>query len=211
MGRPAGSRNRDYEASRHALASRLGPHLLRNDGEPATVADLAVAAEVSATTLKHYFTDRDGIFAAVMQAVYDDSRGYLDAAGEPGTLTVAESVSALLHGLVVTWRDYGLGRVFASGLALGTAHELRGPAFLGSVLEPLTLSVEHLLTVHVERGDLPGVDVRAVALGLLGPVVLALLHQDCLGGRVSRPLDTTALINAHVATMVSGLSAAAGS
>lgn len=209
MGRPRGSRNRDYEQTRHALATQMGPHLLREGGEPATLSDLSAAAQVSPTTLKHYFTDRDGVFDAVMQAALVDSRAYLDAAsdpGDPGDQSAEQALTGLLLGTVHAWRRYGLGRLFACSLALGLESSRRGPAFLDGLLEPFLQTAERALAVHVERDQLPHVDVRATALSLVSPVVLALLHQDNLGGAGTRRLDVEQFAVAHARLVLGGLS-----
>ena len=205
MPRPPGSRNRDYAATRHALAVRLAPRLLRPDGEPAGLTDLAAAADVSTTTLKHYFADRDGIYSAAMQAVLADSQVHLHAMRDPGGRPPAESVPALLLGTVAAWRWYGLGRVFAAGLALGLEHTGRGPAFLAGVLEPFLQAVEDLLAAHVRQGELPDLDRRATALSLVAPVLVALLHQDSLGGAGQRHLDVEAYARQHAGTILAGL------
>lgn len=205
MPRPPGSRNRDYAVTRHALAAGLAPRLLRADGEPAGLTDLAAAAGVSTTTLKHYFADRDGIYLAAMQAVLADSQAYLLRMQDPGGRRPEESVPALLLATVTTWRRFGLGRVFAAGLALGLEHADRGPAFLAGLLEPFLQAVEHLLDGHVRRGELPAVDTRATALSLVAPVLLALLHQDSLGGDAERHLDVEAYARQHAALVLAGM------
>jgi len=210
MARTAGSRNRDYEATRHGLALRLAPALLRDDGEPASFTDLAAAAGVSPTTLKHYFGDRAGVFAAAMEAVRIDSRQYVEAAMSAGGLAPQASLQALLRDTIEVWRRYGLGRLFATGLALGLENAQRGPAFLSGLLEPFLSAAEGRLAGHVERGELPELDVRPVALSLVAPVVLALLHQDNLGGSRTRPLDVHELAAAHARLVLAGLLAAQG-
>ena len=209
MGRRSGSRNRDYAATRHRLAALCAASLLREDGEPASLTDLARTAGVSPTTLVHYFGDRDGVFAAAMGAVAEDSRGHLDRLASPGDRFPEQTLPALLGATVEVWRTHGLGPVFAGSLRQAIGHERRGPVFLDGLLEPYLHAVEALLRVHVERGDLPAVDVRATALGLLGPVLLALLHQDPLGGRRLRPLDVAAFADRHARVMVAGLRAPA--
>jgi AcrR family transcriptional regulator len=205
MGRPAGSRNRDYESTRHALAARMAPHLVRDDGEPASLTDLAAAAGVSTTTLKHYFVDRDGVFEAVTAAVLANGRVHLEAVQRLRGLDPADSVPTLLLRTVEAWRQYGLGRVFASSLSLGLEHASRGPAFLTGILEPFLESAEWLLRAHVEDGGLPEIDARAVALGLVAPVVLALLHQDHLGGHATRHLGVEDFAAQHAQTMLAGV------
>jgi len=209
MPRPAGSRNRDYEATRHALAFAVAVHLLRPDGEPATFRDLAAAAGVSPPTLRHYFGDHEGAYRAAMDAVRAGSEAYLDelaaiADGAPPDATFP----GLLAAIATAWRRHGLGRVFAAGLALGLERPGRGPAFLGGVLEPCLTTGERIVQAHVDRAELPpATDVRAAALGLVAPAVLALLHQDQLGGHATRALDVDAFARAHAATVLAGLRA----
>ncbi|WP_148612670.1 TetR/AcrR family transcriptional regulator [Nocardioides rubriscoriae] len=205
MGRPAGSRNRDYEQTRRDLALRLSQHLVRDGGEPATLADLAQAAGVSATTLKHYFGDRNGIFTAVMESVRADGAIYLEQARRPAGRSPERSVTDLLLGTIEAWRRYGLGRLFASSLALSLGNGDRGPAFLSGLLEPLLDGTEQLIGAHVADGRLPVCSERAVALSLVSPVVMALLHQDNLGGAGTRPLDVEEFASTHAHLILGGL------
>lgn len=207
MGRPAGRRNHDYEQTRADLALRLSSHLLRDGGEPATMADLAQAAGVSATTLKHYFADRTGVFTAAMEAVHAAGAVHLEQAQKTSGREPEQSLVELLLGTVDAWRRFGVGRLFAASLALSLEREGRGPAFLEGLLEPILHSAEILLRDHVASGRLPICDERAVALSLVSPVVLALLHQDNLGGASTRPLDVEQFAVAHVHLVLTGLSA----
>ena len=209
MGRPAGSRNRDYAQTRTDLALRLSQHLLREGGEPATLADLAQAAGVSATTLKHYFTDRNGIFTAAMEAVRAEGAVHLELARQQGGRTPEQSLTELLLGTIAAWRRYGVGRLFASSLALSLGSEDRGPAFLSGMLEPILDAAEQLIRAHVADGELPTCDERAVALSLVSPVVLALLHQDNLGGACTRHLDVEQFAVAHARLILAGLTSTA--
>jgi len=210
MGRRPGARNRDYARTRHALAASLSPHLLRDDGTPATLVDLAGVAGVSTTTLKHYFGDRDGLYAAVTEAVRADSAGFLAEGATIGDRIPDESLPALLLGTVLAWRRFGLGRVFAGSLALGLGSPRLGPRFVSELLEPFLQATESLLGAHSDAGDLPQLGAerrRAVALGLVSPVVLALLHQDALGGDGVRPLDAETFARGHADLVLAGLRA----
>lgn len=205
MGRRPGSRNRDYEQTRHALAARCAGALLRDDGEPAAVADLAATAGVSPTTLLHYFGDRHGLYEAAMDAVRDDSRVHLDLMADPRGQPPERTLTATLLGTVRTWRENDLGAVFSGSLARGIGSQQRGPAFLQGVLEPFVEALERLLTAHRDAGDLPDHDPRHIALALLSPVVVALLHQDALGGDTTRPLDVEAFARSHAGLVLAGL------
>lgn len=206
MGRPAGRRNRDYAETRHALATRAAPHLLDDSGEPATLTSLASATGVSPTTLRHYFGDREGVYRAAMEAVRIESRRHLEAMQRPGEEPVATALPELLVTTVQVWRRFGLGRLFATGLALGLEHPERGGAFLSGMLEPFLQAMERRLEAHVARGDLPPIDVRMAAVQLLGPLVLVLLHQDSLQGAELRPLDVEDFARRHARLLLRGLS-----
>ena len=210
MARPRGARNADYEQSRLALLRSLSTALLRPDGAPASLSDLAAAAGVSTTTLKHYFGDRDGVITAVLETARDDAAGYLSEGASAANRRPERSLPDLLLGTVIAWREHGLDRLFTGALAVGLGSPARGPAVLQHLLEPFLQAVEALLAEHEHRGELPATDAdgrRAAALALLAPLVLALLHQDALGGTDVRPLDVRRLARTHAALVLSGLRA----
>ena len=72
------------------------------------------------------------------------------------------------------------------------------------LLEPTLQSLEELLGNLVGRKMLPEQDLRAAALSLLSPVLLALIHQDALYGHRCRPLDVEAFVRRHVRSWLSG-------
>jgi AcrR family transcriptional regulator len=184
----------------------MAPRLLTANGEPATFAELADSAGVSAPTLRHYFGDRVGAYVAALAAVNSDGERFFAGASDIGDRAPDETLPALLLATVEAWRRYGLGAVFSPALALGIGHDKRGPAFLSHLLEPFLESVERLLQAHVDRGELPvDLDVRGAALGLLAPPLLVLLHQDALGGHTQRPLDVETFARTHAQTMLTGL------
>lgn len=206
MARPQGSKNRDHDETRHRLASSLAPHLLRADGEPATFKDLAAASGVSPATLKHYFGDRAGVVAAVAEAFAVEAQPHLAAMTEvPPGMAVATSLTEVLLGFQEAWRRHGAGRAFAGGIAVGLEHRDNGPVVVDRMLEPLLQAMERLLEVHVERGDLPPIPLREAALSVVAPVLLALLHQDSLGGATCRHLDVDDFTRTHVRWVVRGL------
>ena len=87
------------------------------------------------------------------------------------------------------WFKFGVGKMYASTLALGLGSKAIGPSYVNHVLEPMLQTGESLLRQHLERGELVVEDVRHASLMLLSPVVFGLLHQDSLGGAQCRPLD----------------------
>jgi hypothetical protein len=90
--------------------------------------------------------------------------------------------------------------VFTGGLALALGSPTLGAHFLTGLLEPFLRSCEALLAEHSAAGDLPEAsedEVRTAALGLVAPLLLALLHQDALDGSSVRRLDVEDVARRH--------------
>jgi len=188
MGRPTGTRNPDFEATRASLVRAVQARLSAADGVRASFRELAAAAGVSVATLRHYFGSREGAIAAVMEQWHRMGQPYLlDVATGP-LLPVRASLAWFLGFLAQGFR-VGVGDIHATGLAAGLRDPALGPSYLRHAFEPSLEALEARLARHVARGELRPGDVRSMALMLLSPALLALLHQGPLGGSTSRPLD----------------------
>lgn len=198
MSRTPGARNADYEATRAALAAAIGKRLIQAGGPGASFRELAESADVSVPTLRHYFTDREGALAAAIDALGASGAPWLALTRNPGPLPVRDSLSQWSTMFVAGWRMFGVGAMQAAGLAAGLGSERLGPAYLEGLLEPVQQALEARVAVHIERGELRDAPPRLVALQLLAPLVLVLLHQAELGGERCRPLDVEAFLPAHL-------------
>ena len=201
MGRTRGSKNPDHDEKRRALSAAVIPRLLEL-GPAASLRDLAAAAGVSVPTLRHYFEDRDGVVAAAMGEMLRQGRPHLEATAKPRRGGLRPSLVAMMRSVLEGWRRFGVGRIYGAGLALGLHDPVLGPAYVSQLLEPLLQAVEARLEQHRCWGELGEHDVRFAALALVSPVVLALLHQDGLGGQACRPLDVDAFVRTHVDAFV---------
>jgi AcrR family transcriptional regulator len=206
VGRPIGSKHPDYARKRAALAEAALPRLLADAGET-SLNELAAAIGVSVPTLKHYFGDRAGLVAAAWRRLAELARPHLRDAETPSADDLETSLRDFLRALLAAWRAFGVGRVFSVGLAAGLHDAAVGPAYLDGVLEPTLQALERRLRRHAERGQLrvradDGDGLRAAALVLLSPVVLALIHQDALGGASCRALDVEAFVDFHLAGFI---------
>lgn len=208
MGRPIGARNPDYEAKRAALADAALPRLMA-DGGGTSLNEFAAELGVSVPTLKHYFGDRPGLIAAALRRQSELARPFVEPLATPSSRDLSTSLVGFLRALVRAWRPFGVGRVFTVGMAAGAYDAAVGPAYLDGVLEPTLQAIERRLQAHARAGALRvGPDdaggLRAAALALLSPVVLALIHQDALGGANCRNLDVEAFVATHVAAFIRG-------
>jgi len=200
MGRPAGSRNEGYEERRAALAAAVVPRLTADDGPQSSLAELAAFAGVSVPTMKHYFGDRSGLVAAALRTMGRGGDPYIERTKSPSQPTFDGSMRDLARELAMAWRTFGVGRVFGAGLAVGIHDREAGPGMVDGVLEPLIQAIEARIAAHVERGDIDvhATEIRLCAIQFLSPLVVALLHQQELGGVACRPLDVDAFVEAHV-------------
>lgn len=198
MARPAGTRNADFEHTRRGMLERVRARVMQPDGARASFRDLAAAAGVGTTTLRHYFGTRNGVLRAVLDASHADGARYLLLVSQPPRLPLRDSL-IFLSGMVVSGMRQGLGAVHALGLAAGLNEPELGPAYLDRVLEPTQQAFEAHLAHFLAAGALrPDTSLRLAALQLIGPLLLAALHQNELGGTQCRPLDLDALITPHV-------------
>lgn len=206
MGRTKGSRNADFEVSRAALLEQLGARLGDVDGVGASLRQLAEAAGVSTATVRHYFKDREALISAYLE--HCNSRGaryLLLVTTEPLQDSAAASMRWTLEMIHLGLAMGPLARMHALGLRAGLESATIGPAYLNNLLEPTLRCVEVRIERHQARGELVGRDPRMLALQLVAPLLLAMLHQGPLFGCEVRPLDPRALIDALIDGVVSSV------
>ncbi|PTS89270.1 TetR/AcrR family transcriptional regulator [Caulobacter sp. HMWF009] len=195
VSRPRGSRDADHEAKRRDLLGRMATRLMSRTVARPSLRDLAAAAEVSVPTLRHYFGSRQAVVDAVMAECLRRGREGLEALRH-SDLPFADSIRLYADSLVRALqapRDVVLGDVFAVSLAEGVMDPDVGISALNHIIEPTLQVLEARLQVHVQRGEMIPVDVRAAGLMLLSPLLLASLHQNQLQGSHVRPLALEAL------------------
>ncbi|MFO0588394.1 MAG: TetR/AcrR family transcriptional regulator [Polyangiaceae bacterium] len=201
MGRPAGSRNPDFEVQRQRLLRAALVRLGEPDGARASFRELAAATGVSVATLRHYFESREQLIEEALALTNVDGQRYLLEVATGPLPPVRASLGGLLAYLGIGFRN-GLERIHALGIAAGMQQERLGPAYLRQVFDPTLESIEARLARHVARGELLAGDVRHMALALVGPPLLALLHQGVLGGVHTRPLSYEALCADHLSAFL---------
>jgi hypothetical protein len=86
-----------------------------------------------------------------------------------------------------------LGDVLAASLCEGLADPQVSPLALAHIIDPAVDALTARLEAHAERGEMIETDLRAAALMLLSPLLLAVLHQDQMKGRESRHIELTGL------------------
>ncbi len=198
MGRRSGSRNLDYDWTRVEIVARLTDRILSSDRSILSFRELALAAGIAPSTLRHYFQDREALLLAVMERVHELGLRYVAEGATAEHGAAPESLRWFLGYLVEGW-SRGVGRAHELGLTEGLGDAALGPAYLRMLLEPTLHSAEARIALHMARGEIGPCDVRVAALELVAPVIVILLHQRALGGNSVRHLAVQPFLDEHVA------------
>lgn len=91
MARPTGVRNQDYEDKRAALLTSLADYVLTENVFVPSFRQMAIAAETSEPTLKHYFDNRTGLVLALLKHFHDSIAPLRDVLGRAFP-TIGEAV-----------------------------------------------------------------------------------------------------------------------
>lgn len=192
MARTKGARNTDYEAKRRELLGRLLPRFVdRVNGRP-SFRQFAAAAGVTMPTLRHYFGDRSDVVAALLEEYRRLGEHRLELVAQPvGDFesSIQDFAQQLVAGMQAPRGLVRLGDVFAASLAEGLADPEISPFALRYIVDPATEALERRLQAHIARGEMrETADLKAAALTLLAPIVLAVLHQDQMEGAGQHPI-----------------------
>jgi AcrR family transcriptional regulator len=206
MPRPLGRRNPDYDVKRERLAQDLTDFILRSELKRTSFRQLAQAGSVAEPTLRHYFGDREGVAEEILKVLAERARPFIDIVAQP-TDALTEAVDAYLKLSMAGIAHGGFARAHMFGLIEGVAHETIGRAYLVELLEPSLKALEERLRPHLGP-DAPAIRLRAAALMLFAPMLLAVIHQKLLGGDEAAPMDLPDLL-AQIAELAVGALASA--
>ncbi|MEO1642474.1 MAG: TetR/AcrR family transcriptional regulator [Pseudomonadota bacterium] len=205
MPRPAGVRNHDFEKKRFALLDQLTDFALNDDLRRPSLRQFAIAAGASEPTLRHYFSDRQGVVIAILNHIHDRGLALWDVIKTPS----ADAASAVEEYFRVTQAGLthgGFARAHAFGLIEGMADEIVGQAYLKALLDPALEAVQAKL--EGTAGDTYAGDAgRSAAFMMLAPILVMTLHQQLLGGAESSPIEPDGFLGQIQKWLVSGLPA----
>lgn len=199
MPRPLGRRNPDYDEKRERLVKDLTDFVLRSDLTRPSFRQLAQAGGVAEPTLRHYFGDRDGVATAILGLLGEQAKPLIEAVATPTTDSAA-AVDAYIDLSRLGVASGGFGRAHCFGLVEGVADERVGEAYLELLLEPSLKALEERLKPHLGEDATPAT-CRAAALMMFAPMLLAVIHQQLLGGQRAAPMDLDAMFDALAGLM----------
>ena len=205
MPRPAGARNHDFDLKRAALLDALTDFALSADLRRPSLRQFALAVHQSEPTLRHYFTDRQGLVIEILENIGRRATPLWAMVAMPA----ADQATALEEYFRISeagMRVGGFIRAHAFGLIEGLADEMAGKAYLEKVLEPALKSVSDKLRA-TPGGPKTEASLRAAALATLSPMLVMSLHQELLGGAESAPIDIGETMTSLRGWLSKGLSA----
>lgn len=194
MPRPLGRRNPDYDEKRERLVRDLAEFVLRSDLTRPSFRQLAQAGGVAEPTLRHYFGDRDGVATAILALLGEQAKPLIDAVATPAP-NAAAAVDTYIDLSRIGVATGGFGRAHSFGLVEGVADEKVGEAYLELLLEPSLQALENRLAPYLGPDASPA-RKRAAALMIFAPMLLAVIHQQLLGGEKAAPMDLDAMFGA---------------
>lgn len=212
MPRAKGVKNADYEVKRRELLDRMLPRFACLDRERPSLRQLAAAAEVTAPTLQHYFGDRTGVIAALLEEYRRRGEARLGQASQASgdfAASMRDFAQALVLGMQAT-AAVRLGDLMAASLCEGLGDPQVSPLALTYVIDPAVDALVCRLEQHAARGEMIKADLRAAALMLLSPLLLAVLHQDQLKGRERRRIELRGLADEVASAFVRAYAAQSG-
>ena len=155
---------------------------------PVSLRQFAIRAGVSEPTLRHYFTDRQGVVIAIIDYFAEGARDWLTRSAEPHA-DVGEAVAGYAS-LAAEGVDSDL---FAQAHAFALVESIHDPvvaeAYRELIIEPSLDAIERRLKPGVDPAGSAPERVRHAALALYSPILIAVLHQRLLRGADARPLD----------------------
>lgn len=206
MSRPAGARNKDFDVKRQALLAKLTDYALNSDLRRPALRQLAVAANASEPTLRHYFDDRKGVVLAIMEEIGRRGSDIWSLAATPSE-SVENAVAEYFRISEAGMQHGGFVRAHAFGIIEGVADEDAGRAYLEFVLNPALAAIECKLEA-TPGSPTDALGRKAAAFAVLSPILVLSLHQDLLGGQKIEALDIAGLLASLQKRLTIGVSKA---
>lgn len=193
-----------YKDRRHELLSLLAPTAIAERSAPVSLRQFAIKAGVSEPTLRHFFTDRQGVVIALISYFAEGARQFLELSATP-EISLKKAVSG--YGELAL--SGAQSRLFAQAHAFALVESIHDPevarAYLQTIIEPSLKALERRLAPGMDPDAASPERVRHAALALYAPILIAILHQDLLQGDEVRPLDMADFITDLTTLFTHGL------
>ncbi len=203
MARPAGVRNQDFEEKRIALLRKVTAYLLRDDVLKPSFRQLAIAADSSEPTLRHYFGNRSGVIVEAFRLIHEDSEHLRDFLRQPET-DCAHAVRGYLDYVQTLAENERYVQAHVLGIRESLEDDQVKEAYLKLFVVP---GVEALAERLIKTPGPPETyeDAQSAAMMIISASVTMILHQEVLNGRKFMPMDRKAYLEQFGHWFLTGL------
>jgi len=203
MARPAGVRNQDFEEKRIALLRKVTAYLLRDDVLKPSFRQLAIAADSSEPTLRHYFGNRSGVIVEAFRLIYRESEHLRDVLRQPEA-DCSRAVMGYLDYVETLAKNERYVQTHVLGIRESLEDEDVKEAYLTLFVGP---GLEALAERLVKTPGPPDTEdeARSAAMMIISASVTMILHQEVLNGRKFMPMDRKAYLDQFGHWFLTGL------
>jgi|TARA_Y100001947_G_scaffold154218_1_gene158092 AcrR family transcriptional regulator len=187
MARPAGVRNQDFEKKKQALTDKLLTFVLSDGVDRPSFRQLAIAAETSEPTLRHYFKDRTGLIVHLLNQINERSEPMREILRQPQD-NLDDAVKGYFRQMASLTRTESYVKVHAFGIREAMGDEEIQKFYLQKYLSSGIDAVAERL-IRSKGGPKSFDEARHAAILIVSASLLRVVHQEVLRGKVHKPLD----------------------
>ena len=204
MPRAIGTRNVDYASKRSKLVDTLTDTILSSDQfKRPSLRLLAQSAGVTEPTLKHYFGSREALITEIIKACAARAKPFWNSIAAP-PIDVGSAIDAYFTMSQLGIADGGFARAHIFGFVEGLADTEVAKVYLLELLEPAIAVLETRLKPVLDK-NISTERLRAAALIMFSPMLIAVLHQQSFGGSEIKPMHLNAVLDQMANLTKSGL------
>lgn len=142
----------------------------------------AIRAGVSEPTLRHFFSDRQGVVVAILEHLAAQASGWLARMSEP-----VDNPAEGLNAFASAAQNDDVANLFTRAHSFALVEAIHDPvvarAYRRTMIDPSLAAIERRIG-----------GAKPPAFAFYASMLLAILHQGPLGGAAEAPLDTSALL-----------------
>lgn len=202
---PAPKWRRRSEARPQEIAAAAYSVFAEKGFAAARLDDIAAAAGVSKGALYLYFETKQDIFEAVVREALAPNLDVVEQLAEQHTGPFEELARTVFPGLAQVVTASPLGKVVK--MVIGESGNF--PELARIWHDTLIARGLGLLTRLIEkaqaRGEIRPGDARAYAVGLMSPILLAVIFRETFEPVGGKPFDIPALMNQHLDVVLPGM------
>lgn len=187
MSRPAGARNLDFGKKRQGLIELLTEYVLRDGVELPSFRQMADAAGTSESTLRHYFKNRAGVVATLLEHMNLQMRP-VHAKIRQGAGTLEQAIDGFVEIIGKTRKSTNFASMYAFGMRESMVSDAARKAFVEYTVEPLVSAVAERLQT-TSNGLRDEETAHFAGTFMMSSAIFMVLYQMIFDGRTHAPVD----------------------